>query len=138
MTTIEAPPGTTPSAREVEVLTLVSHGKSNGEVGREMCLSEGTIKTHLRRLYRKLDARDRAHAVRIGFERGLITTDREAATAPTPLPTTQPNGRPLRLAIDADCPRCGHVERFYEPGRGVFGCTRRVDPCGYESTGRDQ
>lgn len=45
---------------------------------------------------------------------------------------------PLRIAIDADCPRCGWGERFFEPGRGVFGCTRRTDPCGYESKERER
>lgn len=43
----------------------------------------------------------------------------------------------LRFAIDEDCPRCGWGERWFEPGRQVFGCTRRTDPCGYESTERN-
>jgi hypothetical protein len=45
---------------------------------------------------------------------------------------------PLRIAIDADCPRCGYPERFFEPDRGVFGCSSlSPTPCGYESTTRD-
>lgn len=45
--------------------------------------------------------------------------------------------RELRLVIDEDCPRCDWPERFFAPGRGVFGCTRRrPEPCGYESTER--
>ena len=46
--------------------------------------------------------------------------------------------RPLRIAIDADCPCCGYPERFYEPGREVFGCSSlNRNPCGYESTDRN-
>jgi hypothetical protein len=50
--------------------------------------------------------------------------------------TTPP--APLRIAIDADCPRCGYPERFFEPERRVFGCSSlNPNPCGYESTARD-
>lgn len=45
---------------------------------------------------------------------------------------------PIRIAIDADCPRCGYGERFFEPDRGVFGCSSlNPTPCGYESTERE-
>ena len=47
-------------------------GQSNGEIGKELFLSEDTIKTHARRLFRKLGARDRAQAVAVGFRRGLV------------------------------------------------------------------
>lgn len=44
----------------------------------------------------------------------------------------------VRIAVDADCPRCGYPERFYEPARQVFGCSSlNPQPCGYESTERD-
>ena len=44
---------------------------------------------------------------------------------------------PIRLAIDADCPECGYPERFFEPERGVYGCSSlNPKPCGYESTER--
>lgn len=58
--------------REVEVLGGMSRGRSNAEIGRDLFLSGDTIKTHARRLYRKLDAADRAHAVAIGLRSGLI------------------------------------------------------------------
>ena len=60
------------SAREMQVLTGMSQGKSNAQIGRELYLSEDTIKTHARRLFRKLGARDRAHAVAAGFRAGLV------------------------------------------------------------------
>ncbi len=41
----------------------MADGKSNAEIGRELFVSEDTVKTHARRLFRKLGARDRAHAV---------------------------------------------------------------------------
>lgn len=53
--------------REHEVLRGMAEGLSNREIGTRLFLSEDTIKTHARRLYRKLGARDRAHAVRIGI-----------------------------------------------------------------------
>ncbi|MDQ6657343.1 MAG: response regulator transcription factor, partial [Actinomycetota bacterium] len=58
--------------REVEVLGGMSRGLSNVEIGRHLFLSGDTIKTHARRLFRKLDAVDRAHAVAIGLRSGLI------------------------------------------------------------------
>ena len=51
------------TAREIQVLTGMSQGKSNGDIGRELFLSEDTVKTHARRIFRKLGARDRANAV---------------------------------------------------------------------------
>jgi len=59
--------------RELQVLTGMSQGKSNGQIGRELYLSEDTIKTHARRLFRKLGVNDRAQAVALGFRRGLVT-----------------------------------------------------------------
>jgi two-component system, NarL family, nitrate/nitrite response regulator NarL len=58
--------------REVEVLIGMSNGRSNAQIGQELFLSEDTIKTHARRLFRKLGAADRAQAVAIGLRRGLI------------------------------------------------------------------
>ncbi|WP_326551399.1 response regulator transcription factor [Micromonospora sp. NBC_01813] len=58
--------------RELQVLRGMSEGKSNGEIGRELFVSEDTVKTHARRLFRKLGARDRAHAVATGFRSGLV------------------------------------------------------------------
>jgi DNA-binding NarL/FixJ family response regulator len=51
----------------------MAQGKSNGQIGRELYLSEDTVKTHARRLFRKLGVRDRAQAVAHGFRRGLVS-----------------------------------------------------------------
>jgi DNA-binding NarL/FixJ family response regulator len=58
--------------RELEVLAGMSDGRSNAEIGRALFLSEDTVKTHARRLFRKLGASDRAHAVAIAIRRGLV------------------------------------------------------------------
>ena len=67
------PPQAALTERELQVLTGMSQGKSNGAIGRELYLSEDTIKTHARRLFRKLGVNDRAQAVALGFRRGLVS-----------------------------------------------------------------
>ena len=61
-----------PTAREIEVLQLVSDGLVNREIGDRLFLSEETVKSHVRHLLAKLQARSRAHAVAVGFRRSLI------------------------------------------------------------------
>ena len=58
--------------REQQVLVGRSDGKTNGEIGKDYFLSEDTVKTHARRLFRKLGVRDRAAAVTVGFRMGLL------------------------------------------------------------------
>lgn len=60
------------SLREVEVLIGMSEGQSNAAIGNGLHLSEDTIKTHARHLFKKLGARDRAHAVALGFRNGIL------------------------------------------------------------------
>lgn len=64
--------GGKPTERELQILHGMSEGRSNGEIGRELFLSEDTVKTHARRLFQKLGARDRAHAVALGMRCGLV------------------------------------------------------------------
>ncbi|WP_404961902.1 response regulator [Streptomyces sp. 147326] len=59
--------------REREVLTLMGHGRSNAELARELTLSEATVKTHVARIFAKLSLRDRAQAVVLAYESGLVT-----------------------------------------------------------------
>jgi DNA-binding NarL/FixJ family response regulator len=59
--------------RELQVLTGMAGGKSNAQIGRDLFLSEDTIKTHARRLFRKLEVGDRAEAVAAGFRHGLVS-----------------------------------------------------------------
>jgi DNA-binding NarL/FixJ family response regulator len=58
--------------REREVLTLVGRGLSNAEIAERLVLSPLTAKTHVARLFSKLDARDRAQLVVIAYENGLV------------------------------------------------------------------
>src|SRR5919109_3936658 len=62
-----------PTQREIEVLQLISEGLVNREIGKRLFLSEETVKSHVRHLLSKLQARSRAHAVAVGFRRGLLT-----------------------------------------------------------------
>ena len=64
--------GQDPTMREIEVLQLISDGLVNREIGTRLYLSEETVKSHVRHLLAKLQARSRAHAVAVGFRRGLI------------------------------------------------------------------
>jgi DNA-binding NarL/FixJ family response regulator len=61
-----------PTAREIEVLQLVADGLVNRDIGKALFLSEETVKSHVRHILAKLQARSRAHAVAVGFRRGLI------------------------------------------------------------------
>ncbi|XCM27994.1 response regulator transcription factor [Streptomyces parvus] len=60
------------SAREVQVLEQVARGASNREIARRLFISEATVKTHLIHIYGKLDARDRAAAVAVAYQRGIL------------------------------------------------------------------
>ncbi|MFG2478500.1 response regulator [Streptomyces fagopyri] len=60
------------SAREREVLALVAKGTSNREIARALFISEATVKTHLTHLYAKLGVNDRAAAVAVGYDRGIL------------------------------------------------------------------
>ncbi|MEV0225358.1 response regulator transcription factor [Streptomyces sp. NPDC050704] len=66
------PAGDPLSAREREVLALVAKGTSNREIARVLFISEATVKTHLTHLYAKLSVKDRAAAVAVGYERGIL------------------------------------------------------------------
>jgi DNA-binding NarL/FixJ family response regulator len=65
--------GQAPTSREIEVLRLIGDGLANREIGVRLFLSEETVKSHVRHLLAKLQARSRAHAVAVGFRRGLIS-----------------------------------------------------------------
>ena len=59
--------------REVAVLELVAKGKSNKEIGTVLSLAEGTVKTHLKRIYEKLSVSDRTEAALVAVQRGIVT-----------------------------------------------------------------
>jgi two-component system NarL family response regulator len=59
--------------REVAVLELVAKGKSNKEIGTMLSLAEGTVKTHLKRIYEKLNVSDRTEAALVAVQRGIVS-----------------------------------------------------------------
>ncbi len=75
------PPGGL-TGRECEVLTLVGLGRSNAEIAQDLCVSVATAKTHVSRLFTKLDARDRVQLVITAYESGLVTVpDQDGPTS---------------------------------------------------------
>ena len=62
------------TAREREVLALVADGYSTAEIARALWITEDTVRTHIKRMLVRLEARTRAHAVAIAFREGLWRT----------------------------------------------------------------
>ncbi|MEV0405507.1 response regulator transcription factor [Actinoallomurus sp. NPDC050550] len=58
--------------REIDVLRLVARGRTNAEIGKELLISEATVKTHLLRAFGKLGVSDRTAAVTAALERGIL------------------------------------------------------------------
>jgi DNA-binding NarL/FixJ family response regulator len=66
--------------RELEVLRLLARGLSNADIARELVLGDATVKTHVARIFGKLDLHDRAQAVVLAYESGLV---QPGASTPT-------------------------------------------------------
>lgn len=66
------PPHRALSRREREVLTLIATGADRQEIAEELTISVATVRTHVRNLLRKLNARNRAHAIALAMQHDLI------------------------------------------------------------------
>lgn len=60
------------TARELEVLCAMAAGRSNGEIAEELFISELTVKSHIGRIFTKLDLRDRPAAIVYAYDQGLV------------------------------------------------------------------
>jgi DNA-binding CsgD family transcriptional regulator len=79
---VPATNGRTPgpiTPRELEVLVLVADGCSTSDIAKALWITEETVRTHVRRLLERLDARTRAHAVSIAYQEGLLPPDEEVS-----------------------------------------------------------
>jgi len=63
------------SEREREILRLITHGLSNGEIAQELYISDTTVKTHVTHILRKLNLRDRVQAVVLAYQTGTFEAD---------------------------------------------------------------
>jgi two-component system, NarL family, response regulator len=63
------------TSRELEVLRVMAEGKSNKEIASALGISEGTVKSHVNAIMRKLDASDRTQAVTVALKHGLLQLD---------------------------------------------------------------
>lgn len=61
-----------PTVRELEVLQLIAHGLPNKDIGRRLGIGEGTVKTHVKALLRKLGESTRTAVIAEAFRRGLL------------------------------------------------------------------
>lgn len=70
------------SSTEIEVLTAIRAGLTDKQTAARLCMAESTVRTHVRRMQKKLDANTRAHMIAIGFEKGYLRLTPETLKAP--------------------------------------------------------
>jgi DNA-binding NarL/FixJ family response regulator len=67
------------TARERDVFRLIANGHSNGEIARELYISDTTVKTHVTHIFQKLDLRDRAQAVVLAYQTGIFEEEKASS-----------------------------------------------------------
>ncbi|GAA1164314.1 DNA-binding NarL/FixJ family response regulator [Kitasatospora gansuensis] len=82
-----AEPGQPLTGREIQVITGMANGEENRQIAERLGLSVNTVKSHSSRIYRKLAARDRAHAVGLAIATRQLPPRAVQITAP-PQPKT--------------------------------------------------
>jgi DNA-binding NarL/FixJ family response regulator len=58
--------------QDVQLLRLIARARTNSEIARELDLTPSTVKTYVSRLFTRINARDRAHAVVLAYEGGVV------------------------------------------------------------------
>jgi DNA-binding CsgD family transcriptional regulator len=86
-------PGGQLTDREVEVIRLLAEHYTSPEIGLKLHLSKNTIKTHVRRIFRKLNADTRGDAVRAARDRGILACACHPPTVPPSCDSTVESGR---------------------------------------------
>ena len=71
-----------------EIIGLVAEGLGNADIGKRLHLTEDTVKTHLRGIFKLLGASSRAQLVHLAYQRGILVVD------PLPMPLPEPGFRP--------------------------------------------
>jgi DNA-binding NarL/FixJ family response regulator len=74
--------------RQMQILAGIARGLPDKAIGKQLYIAESSVKTHVRRLYHRLGASDRAHAVAIAYDLGLL---RHGASGHTTTTTTGGN-----------------------------------------------
>ncbi|NUR69505.1 MAG: response regulator transcription factor [Hamadaea sp.] len=70
------------TSRETEILRLIAHGLSNGDISDRLEITDATVKTHVNRVLAKLGLASRAEAVILAYEAGLVVPRRSRGEAP--------------------------------------------------------
>jgi DNA-binding NarL/FixJ family response regulator len=60
------------TARQRQVLAMVARGMSEADIAEQLCISQATVNSHVKKLRRRLGARDRAHAVALAYRLGIL------------------------------------------------------------------
>jgi two-component system NarL family response regulator len=68
-------PGPELSARETEILRLIANGQTNKQIATQLGISEGTVRVHASNVFAKLGCSDRAQAVAVAFQRGIVCVE---------------------------------------------------------------